>query len=379
MNAKEQFDKIIETIEILSNDLDGIKARDIAEHVSSMLGLGCRDVGAIFAFLTGYSLLDYIKERKLMAAYKMLISIPLLDIEGAITVSGYDNQSSFGKKFKEYFDMTPTEAFEKKDQTRYTSAFSWSSIVSNNVKSADNLFPQESSEKTKFGITQTQYAKIMEAADYQALYGFNDIQSDAAFQVAEEMQVPLKDAFEFIDDFSNNYCLNDNGEFNVSAEELYLLINAAPELKYVYFKITNSVYEALNLIGEAKTFGYNLMEIDPEYISSYLNDSWRFDEFMFLVEKFEELGGADFDDFIFKVGLGFPIEEAVKDDLDDDDGLDCISDTDEIEEMIAFEKWANELTDYTNQDQIDIDYDEDNPYYSNEEDNDIIDTMEDWE
>jgi hypothetical protein len=97
MNAKEQFDKIIETIEILSNDLDGIKARDIAEHVSSMLGLGCRDVGAIFAFLTGYSLLDYIKERKLMAAYKMLISIPLLDIEGAITVSGYDNQRcSFG-------------------------------------------------------------------------------------------------------------------------------------------------------------------------------------------------------------------------------------------------------------------------------------------
>jgi ATP-dependent helicase/nuclease subunit B len=41
-----------------------------------------------------------------------------MNVENAIEISGLDNQSSFGKKFKEVFGMTPQEAFAKKDQTK---------------------------------------------------------------------------------------------------------------------------------------------------------------------------------------------------------------------------------------------------------------------
>lgn len=88
MNAKERFNSMIKEIE---RDAENgqMTARAIAQKLCDINFLEYRVLSAIFMYLTGFSLLEYIKERKMMSAYKMLISCPLLNIEAAIVVSGY--------------------------------------------------------------------------------------------------------------------------------------------------------------------------------------------------------------------------------------------------------------------------------------------------
>ena len=165
MNAKEKFESLIEKIEdMVTSDSDN-SAKNIAVEVSNMNYLSYRETSVIFSYLTGYSsLLDYIRERKMMASYKMLISCPILNIEAAVVVSGYDNQSSFSKKFKEQFEETPSEAFSKKDQSKLLPPLTWKSLSSDASRFFDKCIEMDKKEKTKFGVSAVQYEKMMRAA-----------------------------------------------------------------------------------------------------------------------------------------------------------------------------------------------------------------------
>ena len=202
MNVKERFNNMTEQIEQIVRNGHCLKAREVAEKIVASQVIGFRDLNTIFQYLTGHSLLDYIRERQLMEAYSMLISIPVFDVEMAITVSGYDNQSSFSKKFKQHFGVTPKEAFLGKDETKLKPATKWNVLSVVNAEEVEPVVYQY--EDAKFGIPKDKYQKLIEAADYQALYEFDDIKSEVAFNISEEMNVPLKQAFEFVDEF----CLN---------------------------------------------------------------------------------------------------------------------------------------------------------------------------
>ena len=127
MNAKEKIEKIIFDIEELATN-DCIKASEISEIVAANLFMGYRELNDVFKFFTDRSLNEYIKERKMMAAYELLIEQDDFNINQCIDISGLDNQSSFGKKFKEVFGVSPYDAFTAKDQTRCLPPLSWNSI-----------------------------------------------------------------------------------------------------------------------------------------------------------------------------------------------------------------------------------------------------------
>lgn len=97
-----------------------------------------------------------------MASYKLLISMQILDIQASIEIYGYENQASYTKKFRELFGMTPTEAHDKKDESKILPPLTWQRIsddVEYDTMDADSSVVS----KTKFGITYNQYLKIMEA------------------------------------------------------------------------------------------------------------------------------------------------------------------------------------------------------------------------
>ena len=101
MNAKEKIEKIITDAEKMARDNFG-KADEISIEIATTMFMGCRELKDVFKFFTGRSLNEYVKERKMMAAYDYMLRQEKLNIDKAIEISGLDNQSSFGKKFKEF-------------------------------------------------------------------------------------------------------------------------------------------------------------------------------------------------------------------------------------------------------------------------------------
>lgn len=366
MNARERFDLIISKIEECSASDEFAKPADIADRISKETGCSFREMNSIFSFLTGSTFLEYIKERKMMAAYKMLISCPILNIEAAICVSGYDNQSSFTKGFNKQFGITPKNAFSEKDKTKLLPAKTWEFI-----SSAEDLFEsvdvssQESS--IKFGISKEQYDKILEASDYQALYNFNDSQSEAAFKISEDYKVSLKNAFEFVDEFTIMFCDDEFSQLESNEKDIKLFIQNSPALLYLYFTVfegEKSLSEIIELVNEAKMNGVKADKLSSSFWIRYCeNIKYDFKDFLFLALKFEELNGEDFDDFIVKVGLGYSYEEAAA----PDDWQEDVPIYDSYDNFMAISEWAEKETDYANMERFDKEYDDDY-YYSDDDD-----------
>ena len=303
MNAKEKIEKIIFDIEELATN-DCIKASEISEIVAANLFMGYRELNDVFKFFTDRSLNEYIKERKMMAAYELLIEQDDFNINQCIEISGLDNQSSFGKKFKEVFGVSPYDAFTAKDQSKCLPPLSWNSIFEIHSKKNESM-SEEKSEQEFFGVTSAQYKKILEAQEYQALYDFNDSQSLAAFKIAESENAPLKKAFALVDDYLN--CCEIILDKKAKGKNLEWLMSAqAKKLKKVYFTVNVSIYEAMDIIDIAKENNYSLTKKHIEYLAVYCQDPYfYFDEFLSYVEKFEELGGADFEEYWEMLSSGF--------------------------------------------------------------------------
>lgn len=372
MNAKEKFEMLIEKIEKMVTSDSNNSAKYIAVEVSNMNYLSYRETCVIFSYLTGYSsLLDYIRERKMMASYKMLISCPILNIEAAVVVSGYDNQSSFSKKFKEQFQETPSEAFSKKDQSKLIPPLTWDVLSSDASRFFDKCIEIDEKEKTKFGVSTIQYEKMMRAADLQALHELNDEQSEVAFELSEEYNLPLEATFNYIEDISLFYFCDDADRFVGSKKDLNTFIEVNQLLSKLYLWKLNGevdIVDCQEMLRVAEAYCIDVFSIKTEYLMVYLKKDFRFDQFVKLVNFFEVHNGDDFEDYLNKVEIGYSPNDALHED-NYDGFLDIFMSDEEVDAMMAFEKWAEEQTSYN--EKIDTEYDEDNPFYSEEEDDDI--------
>lgn len=366
MNAKERFNSIINSIEKYCETEDFYSPGDIADKISSEVGFSFREMNSVFSFLIGNTFLEYIRERKMMAAYKMLISCPILDIEAAVCVSGYDNQSSFTKKFNKQFGTTPKKAFYEKDESKILPIKTWE-----HISSAEELFESvdvsAQTNTVKFGISKEQYDKILEASDYQALYSFNDSQSEAAFKISEDYGVSLKNAFEFVDEYTILFCDEEDSQLEANEKDIDLFTKNLPELVYLYFGVfegKKSLCETLEFVNEARMNGLKADELHPSLWIRYSeNDKYDLKDFLVLALKFEELNGDDFDDFIVKIGLGYSPEEAAA----PDEWPDVTEDYESNERFLAFSEWTDKETDYVHMERFDEAYDEENPCYSDED------------
>ena len=331
MNVKEKFEKIITTIEdLVLNDLK--KASDISEQIATNMFMGYRELNDVFKFFTDRSLNEYIKERKMMAAYTLILTQDEMNIDRAIEISGLDNQSSFGKKFKEVFGITPQEAFIKKDQSKLIPRLSWESIQF--VESETNRTPSVDKDSTNYyGVTLEQYNKIIQAKEYQALYDFNEAQSLTAFQISGMENVSLKEAYAFVEDYLHyKECIS--AKYDENKELKFLLSGSSKKIREIYFSVAESISETMDIIDTAKENNYSLTKKHIEYLSVYCKDPYcYFDEFLCQVEKFEELSGDDFEEYWEMIYVwGFSPEDAVKgfdDSLDegtDLEGLDLFFD-----------------------------------------------------
>lgn len=374
MNAREKFEKIVAKVELYASEQYREKDIDIAKMIAKDMLMGIRELSEVFKFLTGDSLISYIKERKMIVAYESLICNDDLNIEMAIDISGLGNHSSFATKFKVFFGMTPTEAFDKKDKSKISEPLSWSDISSSNLDSLIDKSTDEEGSNVIFGIKAEQYNKIVEAQEYQALYDLNAFQSEIAFKIAKKDGVSLKEAFQLVDSYID-YLKYSKGEKAFRDEMLdALLTSKSKKLKYLFFNVTHSVSGAFDLIDEAEECACDIYTLDLEALYIYYKEPLcDFEDFLIKLEDFDTYGGTDFEEYYDLVyRCGFATEDAVKHINVTDEDLDRIE---EVRNWMSenndetFDKWAAEETDYS--DIIDEEYDSDNLCYSDDEDQDI--------
>lgn len=364
MTAKEKFTNLISKIEEMANKQDYLKPRDIGEKMAILMGVGYRDLNTVFTYLTEISLLDYIRERQIMAVYTTIISMPIFDIEVAISVSGYDNQSSFGKKFKERFGITPKEAFNEKDFSRIAEQITWD-MISNGVNLLDEkAVISEPKENFKFGLPASEYKLIQEAADLQALYEFDDTQSNVAFKISKEYNVPLKKAYDFVDDYCVFLGYNESNT-NKSYEDLLLIFDNSKDLTQIYFNVISEIGNAVDLVSEIKTLGYNPLDFDYDFLKDYYKQrDYDLPEFIKICEDNEV---EILDSGVVMLNPTQFVDECLElDEACEKAGIDYNSPL--FFEPEPFSDWINEETDYANSERFEDDYDEDSYYYEDESD-----------
>lgn len=98
-------DLLNEMIKYIEENLcEDIKYQDLARIV----GISEYTLQRIFVFLTGISISEYIRKRRLSKAFEELKRTNNKIIDIAVKYH-YDSAISFSRAFKQYFDMTPTE------------------------------------------------------------------------------------------------------------------------------------------------------------------------------------------------------------------------------------------------------------------------------
>lgn len=391
MNAKTRYDDLILKIEDGALDRD-TSANDLMFSVARASAFTVGELSSMLRFMTGDTLLQYIKMRKLMAAYRFLIDADVRKItstnaiSNAVAISGYDNQNSFTKKFSAFFGLSPKEAFLKKDYSLLSEPLTWDSIScdTNHSKTNEKEVSQMASTM-KFGILQEQYDKAIEAYELETLYGLPPMFSKIAFDLAERQSVSLKDAFAFADslydyggDFSKEGLDPEIADmYSDDPEENIKAIAFDPYIQFMFFQCKLSVSSAYELsmfrlpISEEEA-----MKMDPRMLHEFARaENIEFYFFKSAYEYYEkhaddDYSDEDFDKYIDLLYRDIPkeiaFEEIIPAKFFEPDPKDFLIPNDIPDEYDSIERMAAEDECWNNV-RIDVEFDEENSAYEFED------------
>ena len=393
MNVIEKFDRTMAKIEDLAED-PTLTAHDIGTEIARLNGLQIRDMSSVFSYLLNTTLNSYITGRKLTAAYRSLVTNPEKDINKAVEIAGYSDQPSFSKAFKRKFNMTPGDAFAKKDMSMIDAPMTWATLSGKITSDTDDLGEEVKMEETTvFGVSESEFEEMSKALELEAFYGFPRMFSQYAFEVHEETGYPLEDCFCYVQslrEYGGDF--DGDGDFDdMDPEEELRKVGDDFINQEVYFKrgISVSIIECLRMeyaatLDELMKCDMKMLNMFPGFDSLY---SMSFAYYLRAYEYYAERLDIEEDDeffyeYISLVMLGRPIELAFDEiypfammdqdimdgtidqyaymDEDFDDAYNEMGKYSGIEEMAAEEeRWRGT--------RIDDDRNEDDDYYSDED------------
>ena len=315
MAAKEKYDRIIECIENEveegSNTAPGLIASSVMEQCN--VGLGGRDLSAVFTFLTDKSLNQYIRDRQFNRAYSELVE-KNSSIDLAMSYTAVSDQSNFTNAFRERFGMTPKEAQMRREKSLISPPLTWN--IMSEIPIMPKLEERNMSEKTLFGIAPDMLKKINEAQDYQVLFDFNDELSNAAFELAIARNITMKEAFSFTEEYSLYWEAVFGEELIRCQPDWFSDLKDNDSLLNLYFNYHMSVSEAMEIIGGLQRQGVeDVSKIDSDILDAYLQCDINYNRLKELHDYFFDRDDTDPYDWLEFVGLvesGETPEDAVE-------------------------------------------------------------------
>jgi len=198
MNITERHDKIINTIEN-HVQFGTDEALTIAKNVAKDNGCTARVLSDVFNYLFGYPLISYIRSRKLVAAYNLLAN-GKGNIDRAIEVAGYADQTSFTKAFKKQFGVTPGDVLKGKATVdTLPSPLYWACLSDIHTPQPVSYYEKEEDEMLIFGLSENTYKEVVKAIELESLYGFSLMFSNYAFNLSKKTHRTMEDCFRYVD------------------------------------------------------------------------------------------------------------------------------------------------------------------------------------
>ena len=316
MNVCEKYNRMIDSIE---REIEKQSAVEIILDQLTNSGLCDKRVLAeIFKFMTGMSAVEYIKDRQLMRAFRCL-SEEGGEINKAIDFSGLANHSSFDKKFKSRFGITPKEARQQRNRQLYQEPLTWSVISNGGYAKEDESISEAASPLIKFGIEQNKLQKYNEAMEMQALYGFTDAETEIAFDYAAANDIQMKKAFEYIDAGIESW-ITDGDKYRKakkhwSKDEIWLITRYANILRHICEHSSLPFKKADYLTFVIQNY---VVDIDNEPIEAivlfekFMEKFFDYGEFKMIYDHFVSNGGDMiwWEEYIQCISEGIDFEDA---------------------------------------------------------------------
>lgn len=124
------FDKLNEVIKYIENNLTGeISIKKICQ----ILCVNEYTLYRIFNFITGISLTEYIRNRKLSMAGLELLNSKIKIIDLGVKY-GYDSPISFSRAFKKFHGIKPSEVKQNSKYLKSFPPFSFANDITNNIE-----------------------------------------------------------------------------------------------------------------------------------------------------------------------------------------------------------------------------------------------------
>lgn len=178
MNFTEKYDQLISLIE------DAVKANEeeIAEKLAKVLGTNTRHLAEAFQFISGVTLSQYIKQRRLINTVKYKFDSNC-SLETAAIKFGFPDAATMSKAFKACFGISPSQI--SKDTVDDYKPLALALLSSN-----------QSKLRVPKGIEE----EMKNLADD---YGMNENEALFAYELSQKHNVSLYRAFELVDNFAN--------------------------------------------------------------------------------------------------------------------------------------------------------------------------------
>lgn len=286
MSFQNRFNGIIESIE---NHISQ-KEDQIPERLAQESGVHLRMVADAFQFITGITLAQYIKQRRMIHAlnYKMNSNCSM---ETAATDYGFADAPTLSKAFKANFGISPSQMSKEMLKTYMPLTIERVMATAGLKSDNDGICANEKSEI--LGVANEQFQIIKQVLEMNAVYGLSDKEAEYAYNLSRKYGAPLSSAFEFIEDMGLQ---KENGTlsacmWNVSLHEIISLC----------FRKNLSVSESVDEIHRLHTIGVeDVSELGDEFLEIYFSLSNT--EYNFWAEEI--------DDFVEQMAkYGIPIKQ----------------------------------------------------------------------
>ncbi len=170
---KMSYDLLNEMIKYIEENLD----QEIEyKKLCKIVGISEYSLQRIFIFLTGISISEYIRKRRLSKAYEELKTTDIKIIDLAIKYN-YDSSISFARAFKKYFNITPTECRESKGEYKLFPIINFSN---NNILVELNYEIKNIDDKVLycFGVSAVEYQDLL----YKIRELYNTLHSNGLYE-----------------------------------------------------------------------------------------------------------------------------------------------------------------------------------------------------
>lgn len=384
MNAKKRYNKIISDIEEKAQS-PFVSSSDLATAIAVDNYMSLRELNTVTKFLFDDLLFNYIRKRKMMAAYRHLISGEKMDIIGAVDIADLGTHSSFDRAFKKIFGITPKEAFRRKDPSLFVPPLTWDSISceTENPLTVEKALEQMDNVSI-FGISKEQYARAIEATNLVELYGLDPQMGNCAFELSCSLGRPMKDTFRYVSELleSGVGIREDANKKAAFIIDSFIADASDPLMQFLFFTCNLHVDSAYKLMGRLHFTDEQIMAMDPVLLHLYAKTpEMHFDYFVKAMDYYNNHADQNYDEedlmfYIKEICMGVPKEAAFEqllpmgdaqesDDINYEEAMKMeeFYHNDSIERMAEEdERWAGRRIDI----EIDLDnvaYDEDDLSY----------------